>query len=64
MNNISEYVTLLQLMDSVGNVNHAISVFVKWIFDSNYRKALPWNIGSFNLICASSDEEDYFATFL
>ena len=26
LNNISEYVTLVQLMDSLGNVNHAVSV--------------------------------------
>ena len=33
---ISKYVTLVQLMDSLGNVNHAISVVVKCIFDSKY----------------------------
>ena len=27
LNNISEYVTLVNLMDSLGNVNHAISIF-------------------------------------
>ena len=26
LNNINEYVTLVQLMDSLGNVNHAISI--------------------------------------
>ena len=35
LNNISKYLTLFQLMDSVGNVNHAVSVVVKWMFDSN-----------------------------
>ena len=35
MNNITEYVTLVQLMDSVGNVNHAVSVVGEYIFDSN-----------------------------
>ena len=33
---ISENVTLVQLMDSLGNVNHAISVVGNWIFDSKY----------------------------
>ena len=37
---ISEHVTLVQLMDSLGNVNHAISVVEYWIFDSNYKKHL------------------------
>ena len=32
---ISEYVTLVMLMDPVGNVNHAISVVGYWIFDLN-----------------------------
>ena len=35
---ISENFTLVQLMDSLGNVNYAISVVGKWIFDSNYKK--------------------------
>ena len=36
-------VTLVQLMYSIGNVNHAISVVVSWIFDSNYERALVLN---------------------
>ena len=32
---ISEHVTLVQLVDYLGNVNHAISVVGYWIFDSN-----------------------------
>ena len=40
---ISEHVTLVQLMDSLGNVNHAISVVGYWIFDSNYERALVLN---------------------
>ena len=39
-NDISEYVTLVQLMDSLENVNHAISVVGYWIFDSNEEKDL------------------------
>ena len=35
LNNISKYVTLVQLMDSLGDMNHAVSVDGKWIFDSN-----------------------------
>ena len=40
LNDISEDVTLIQLMDSLGNANHAISVVGYWIFDSNYDKSL------------------------
>ena len=38
LEDISENVTLVQLMYSLGNVNHAISVVGNWIFDSNYEK--------------------------
>ena len=40
INYISEDVTLVHLMDSLGNVNFAISIVGHWIFDSNYEKAL------------------------
>ena len=35
ISDISEHVTLVQLMDSLGNVNHAISFVGYWIFDSH-----------------------------
>ena len=38
LKDISEHVTLFQLMDSLVNANHAISVVGYWIFDSNYKK--------------------------
>ena len=40
---ISEHVTLVQLMDSLGNVNNSISVVGYWIFEANYEKALVLN---------------------
>ena len=61
LNNISEYVTLVQLMDYIGYVNHAVSVVGECISDYNYEKALPLNIYSLNLICACSDEDYYFS---
>ena len=39
LHDISEIVTLVQLIKSLGNVNHAISIVGHWIFDSNYKKA-------------------------
>ena len=47
---ISESVTLVQLMDSLGNVNYAISVVGYWIFDSNYQKSLVLNMASLDMI--------------
>ena len=38
LKDISENVTLFQLMNYLGNANHAISVVGYWIFDSNYEK--------------------------
>ena len=39
-------------MDSLGNVNHAISDFGNWIFDSNYEKSRVLNRASLDMICA------------
>ena len=39
-------------MDSLGNVNHAISVAGKLLFDSNYEKSLVLNRASFDMIFA------------
>ena len=39
-------------MDSLVNVNHAISVVGYWIFDSNYERALVLNIELSDMICA------------
>ena len=54
MTDISEHVTLVQLMDYLGNVNHAISVVGYWIFDSNHEIALVLNRESLDMICALS----------
>ena len=49
---ISEHVTLVQLMDSLGNANHYISVPGYWIFNSDYENALVLNRESLETICA------------
>ena len=46
MKNISESVTLIQLMDSLINVNHEVSVVGKWIFDSNYKNIYRCQLNS------------------
>ena len=40
LNDIIESVTLVQLMDLLGNVNHYIIIVGYWIFDSKYKKRL------------------------
>ena len=63
MEDISANVTLVQLMDSLGNANHAISVVGNWIFDSKYEKALVLNRASLDMICAPSVGEEQDAIF-
>ena len=63
LEDISANVTLVQLMDSLGNLNHAISVVVSWIFDSNYERALVLNKASLDVICAPSVGEEQAAIF-
>ena len=41
-------------MDTIGNVNHAISVVGYLIFDSNYERELVLNRESLEIICAPS----------
>ena len=58
LTNISKIVTLVQLMDSLGNVNCDISVVGYWICDSNYKKSLVLNRESVYMICAPSIGEE------
>ena len=55
---ISANVTSVQLMDSIGNLNHAISVVGSWIFDSNYERALVLNKASLDMIFSPSVGEE------
>ena len=63
LHEISENITLLQLMDSVGTVNHAVIIVGYWIFESNYKKELPLTLDSLNLICFTLEVEGMFDMF-
>ena len=54
LNNRSKYVTFVQLMDTLGNVNHSISIVGYWIFESNYDNSLFLTQESLDLICCPS----------
>ena len=58
---ISEHVTLVQLIYHLGNMNHAISVVGYWVFESNYKRALLLNRESLDMICAPSVGEEQSA---
>ena len=63
LNGISENFTLVQLMYTLGNVNHAISIVGYWIFDSNYKKKLFITRESLDLICSPSFGEEQIVKF-
>ena len=54
LKDIIEIFNLVQLMDSLVNANHAISIVGQWIYDSNYNKDLVINSESSDMICAPS----------
>ena len=54
LNNISEYVTLVQLMDSLVNVNCAIIIVGYGVFYSIYEKSLCLTQESLYVICSPS----------
>ena len=54
LKDISDHFTLVELMDSLGNVNRDISVVGYFIFDSNCEKALVLNRASLEIIFAPS----------
>ena len=63
LEDISANVILVQLMDSLRNVNYAISVVGSWIFDSNYEISLVLNKASLDIICDPSVGEEQNARF-
>ena len=56
MNNISENATVAQFMDFLGSLNHAVSTVGEWIFDSNYKRAVPLSTEYLYLICSCSEK--------
>ena len=64
INDISDHVTLVQLEDSAGGVNHAVSITVSWICYSSYKIALPLISDYLDIICSlSRDEKGVYAVF-
>ena len=58
LNDISENVTLVKLMNTLGNLNRAINIVGYWIFDSNYKKPLHLKMDSLDLIRSPSVGEE------
>ena len=61
-NDISDHVTLVQLIDTSGNFNHAVIIIGCWIYDSNYKRALPSIKEYLDIICSPyKDEKGMYA---
>ena len=43
-----------------GKMDHCITVWGKWIFDSNFKNALPLTVESLDLCCSSDESNDTF----
>ena len=63
LNYISEDITLVQLMDSLLNVNRAISIVGHWLFYSNFEKSLCLTQESVDVIRYPSIGKEQVATF-
>ena len=63
LNDISKVVTLIQLMELLVNVNHAISIVGHWIFDSNYDKSLCLTQEALDVVCYPSIGEELISAF-
>ena len=63
LTDIIEHVTLVNLINSLGNVNHAIIVVGYWIFDSNYERELVMSREWLDMICSPSVGEEEVDTF-
>ena len=50
-------------MDSLGDLNHAISVVGNWIFNSNYEESLVLNRASLDIIFTPTVGEEQDAIF-
>ena len=53
----------MQLINSLGNLNHAISILVYWIFDSKNEKEIYLTQESLDVICSPSIGEEQAETF-
>ena len=54
---------LVQLMDNLRNVSHAVSIFDVWIYNASDKKELPLVEELLYLTCATSEDENIATEF-
>ena len=55
---MSYYPTVCLLLETLHQTNHCITVFIKWIFDSNYEVTVPLTQNYLYYICHGNDTDD------
>ena len=58
LQNQSNYPTVCFLLDTAHRADYCITVFGKWIFDSNSKLALPLTCAWLNYICSGNDTDE------
>ena len=53
---------IVSLKGSDGKEDHCVTLFGKWIFDSNFKNALPLCKASLDLCCSSDEKKDTFVS--
>ena len=53
---------IVSLKGSDGKDDHCVTLFGKWIFDSNFKNALPLCKDSLDLCCSSDEKKDTFVS--
>ena len=50
------------LRGSDGKEEHCVTIYDKWVFDSNFNFALPWTREALDLCCSSEEATDSFVS--
>ena len=54
---------MVQLLDTTVNVNHAVSITGNCIYDSTYRRELPFMKEYVDIICSLSKDDKYMYAY-
>ena len=63
LHDTNEDVTLVQLMESIGNFNCVVCIVGYWVFYSNYKNEIPLTLDSLKLLCSHLEWEGMFDVF-
>ena len=61
--NEGDQIIMVNLIDNDGITNHFVAICNKYIFDSNFIKALPLSVDNLSICCGSKTERKIFQGF-